>query len=175
MAQLTQRCSTGELLSHERFLSATDRNIVRHKNYKRQDTQRKINELAGRPNPIIEVPDFDVYNRHKPKPKPPANDLVPARNNRTRKLQARPDPVLHQTPPPAKRDSFITPLLTSRPSTAHPVPLPTPQPQPTPTPVTPTHTPRPASPPPVQPPPDAPTGVPDAPTTVPDSPTSNCT
>ncbi len=64
MVRLTQRCTAGELISHERFLSATEANINRHKKWKQHDTERKLNELAGRPARRISTPTFDVYNRN---------------------------------------------------------------------------------------------------------------
>ncbi len=66
MNTLTQRCSAGELITHERFLSATEININKHEARKRQDSNRKLKELAGRPSNNEEVPNItriDIYRR----------------------------------------------------------------------------------------------------------------
>ncbi len=69
MNQLTQRCRAGELVNHERYLSATEANIKRHENRNRQDTERKLRELAGRPERKEDFPTIEkrnnIYDRRR--------------------------------------------------------------------------------------------------------------
>ena len=66
MNALTQNVSTNELLTHERFLSATEANIQSDNHRRRRESARKLNEILGRPNRNITdplIPTVDIYNR----------------------------------------------------------------------------------------------------------------
>ncbi len=67
MNYLTQKCNTNELISHERFLSATEKNIERHGTRKNREVNKMLFEIAGRPTSMPEntkVGKVNLYNRN---------------------------------------------------------------------------------------------------------------
>ncbi len=66
MNETTQRGNANELIQHERFLSATDKNIKKSRDNRIKETTRKLNELLGRPPPETAaklLPKIDLFYR----------------------------------------------------------------------------------------------------------------
>ena len=93
MNETTQRGNANELIQHERFLSATDKNIKKSRDNRIKETTRKLNELLGRPPPgtaakllpkidLFYRPNYTMSTSREPVPdRMPQISSVPVTNN----------------------------------------------------------------------------------------------